>query len=511
MPRAPKRSPRPSSPVIPPTRARWPASRGGSPCSWCTAPRPAARCGATGTRPRRLCGRSASPAPHFPRGGAKLGARPPRRDEGKEPSNAYRRFAGAPLGGGHAGPPLAAWPRSAGAETLSCHEGGPAPPDGSSRREPDRDRAALVGGRPQRARAGSRTSLSGPLRGHGTHRTREAGEPRPRAGLEEAAGHARHALHLPHRPAAALAHRRHRGLAVASRRAGWDPAHGAGAGIARRAGQDRRTSSRTASYDRSRRSAPVHPGAGRVRGLAQSLRAGEISQRGREGLGRPVAVERAVSLSRRASVHEDALRCLRASANVLGDRPHADALHLLRVHPSLHRALHVAQGRRSGAGDGPRRLRMARLASTGVRVSPTGRILGLVVLMTPLSGAGIDIYVPSLPSMTEHFHTTPALIQLTITFYLLGYGMAQRAIGAASEVLGRRPVVVVGSLIYTATALGVALAPTVSALLALRLLQGIALSATATLNRSILTDTFTGADLAKASNAMTLAWALGPI
>jgi len=154
---------------------------------------------------------------------------------------------------------------------------------------------------------------------------------------------------------------------------------------------------------------------------------------------------------------------------------------------------------------------MARLASTGVRVSPTGRILGLVVLMTPLSGAGIDIYVPSLPSMTEHFHTTPALIQLTITFYLLGYGMAQLAMGAASEVLGRRPVVVVGSLIYTATALGVALAPTVSALLALRLLQGIALSATATLNRSILTDTFSGADLAKASNAMTLAWALGPI
>jgi len=131
--------------------------------------------------------------------------------------------------------------------------------------------------------------------------------------------------------------------------------------------------------------------------------------------------------------------------------------------------------------------------------------------MTPLSGAGIDIYVPSLPSMTEYFHTTPALIQLSITFYLLGYGAAQLAMGATSEVLGRRPVVVAGSLIYTATALGVALAPTVSALLVLRLLQGIALSATATLNRSILTDTFSGAELAKASNAMTLAWALGPI
>ena len=162
-------------------------------------------------------------------------------------------------------------------------------------------------------------------------------------------------------------------------------------------------------------------------------------------------------------------------------------------------------------GDGPRRLRMARLAPAGVRVGSPGRILRLVVLMTPLSGAGIDIYVPSLPSMTEYFNTTPALIQLTITMYLLGYGSAQLAMGAASEVLGRRPVVVAGSLIYTATALGVALSPTVSVLLAFRFLQGVALSATGTLNRSILTDTFSGAELAKASNAMTLAWALGPI
>jgi MFS transporter, DHA1 family, multidrug resistance protein len=154
---------------------------------------------------------------------------------------------------------------------------------------------------------------------------------------------------------------------------------------------------------------------------------------------------------------------------------------------------------------------MARLAAAGVPVASSARILGLVVLMTPLSGAGIDIYVPSLPSMTEHFRTTPALIQLTITMYLLGYGGAQLGIGVASEVLGRRPVVLAGSLVYTMTAIGVALSPTVSALLVFRLLQGIALSATATLNRSILTDTFSGAELAKASNAMTLAWALGPI
>src|SRR5438132_13776059 len=107
--------------------------------------------------------------------------------------------------------------------------------------------------------------------------------------------------------------------------------------------------------------------------------------------------------------------------------------------------------------------------------------------MTPLSGAGINIYVPSLPLMTDYFNTTPALIQLTITMYLLGYGSAQLAMGAASEILGRRPVVVAGSLIYTATAPGDALAPTVPVLLAFRFLQGLGLPANGTLHRSIPT------------------------
>src|SRR5262249_21625788 len=354
--------------------------------------------------------------------------------------------------------------------------------------EPGRHRAAVVGRRSQRARARGRTPLSRSLRGHGPHRAREAGEPRARSGMEEAAGHARHALHLPHRSAAGVAHRRHGGLAVAGGGESGDPADGARPRIAGRAREDRRASPRAQAHHRSRRAASHHERAWRVRGSSEGVRARETPQRRREGLRGAVAVQRELSVPRRAAVHEDALRRLWPQADVLGHRPHAHAVHLLRVHPSLHRPPALAQGRGSRVGHGPRGLGMARLAAAGVPLGSSARILGLVVLMTPLSGAGIDIYVPSLPSMTEHFHTTPALIQLTITMYLLGYGSAQLGIGAASEVLGRRPVVLAGSLVYTMTAIGVALSPTVSALLVFRLLQGIALSATATLNRSILTD-----------------------
>lgn len=47
--------------------------------------------------------------------------------------------------------------------------------------------------------------------------------------------------------------------------------------------------------------------------------------------------------------------------------------------------------------------------------------LGILLLMVPLTGATIDIYVPSLPAITEHFGTSVRLVQWTIPSYLVGY------------------------------------------------------------------------------------------
>lgn len=46
----------------------------------------------------------------------------------------------------------------------------------------------------------------------------------------------------------------------------------------------------------------------------------------------------------------------------------------------------------------------------------------ITLLATPLTGAGVDIYVPSLPQITRYFGITPHLVQLSLTIYLIGYG-----------------------------------------------------------------------------------------
>ncbi len=57
-----------------------------------------------------------------------------------------------------------------------------------------------------------------------------------------------------------------------------------------------------------------------------------------------------------------------------------------------------------------------------------------------LMGLGVDLYVPSLPSITRYFNVSPSSVQLTISLYMLGYGIAQIFFGILSDSLGRKKI-----------------------------------------------------------------------
>ena len=49
------------------------------------------------------------------------------------------------------------------------------------------------------------------------------------------------------------------------------------------------------------------------------------------------------------------------------------------------------------------------------------RIFFLILFVIPLAGAGVDIHVPSLPSIMTFFHATSLDVKNSVTYYLLGY------------------------------------------------------------------------------------------
>ena len=89
--------------------------------------------------------------------------------------------------------------------------------------------------------------------------------------------------------------------------------------------------------------------------------------------------------------------------------------------------------------------RAERASSTGWQRVRIVFILGALSAFGPLS---IDMYLPSLPSLSHDLGASASLAQLTLSFCLLGLALGQIIAGPLSDTLGRlRPLIVgVGSL-----------------------------------------------------------------
>ena len=109
-----------------------------------------------------------------------------------------------------------------------------------------------------------------------------------------------------------------------------------------------------------------------------------------------------------------------------------------------------------------------------------------------------DMYLPSLPAMTEYFATSTSWVQLGLTFSMLGLAAGQILFGPLSDKYGRRLPLLISMGLFLAATLGCILSPNILCFVILRFVQGIAAAGGIVISRSIATDKFKGQNLAKA-------------
>jgi DHA1 family bicyclomycin/chloramphenicol resistance-like MFS transporter len=146
-----------------------------------------------------------------------------------------------------------------------------------------------------------------------------------------------------------------------------------------------------------------------------------------------------------------------------------------------------------------------------LNASQKRKVIILNIFVPFLMGIGIDLYVPSLPAIKHYFLVPTHLVQLTIGFYLLGYGAGQVFLGVLSDSFGRRKILLISAIFYTMVSLLAALSPNIYILNLCRLLQGLSVAGIGAVCRALPADCFTGIDLAKAMAYISTSWALGPI
>ncbi|MFZ2824996.1 multidrug effflux MFS transporter [Hydrogenophaga sp.] len=142
------------------------------------------------------------------------------------------------------------------------------------------------------------------------------------------------------------------------------------------------------------------------------------------------------------------------------------------------------------------------------------RYLKMVLVLGLLSAIGpfaIDMYLPALPDIGHSLGAEVGAVQLTLTAFFLSIGLGQLLYGPVSDMVGRKPPLYAGLVLFTLASVGCALATDIHTLVALRFLQGLGAAAGMAIPRAIVRDLHTGAEAARLMSLLMLVFSVSPI
>jgi MFS transporter, DHA1 family, multidrug resistance protein len=137
----------------------------------------------------------------------------------------------------------------------------------------------------------------------------------------------------------------------------------------------------------------------------------------------------------------------------------------------------------------------------------------LAVLLAGLGMLGpfsIDTYLPAFQGIAQSTGATPVQLQQTLSSYLAGFALMNLFHGALSDSIGRRPVILAGSALFTLASVGCALSTTIEQLIAFRALQGMCAGAGMVVSRAIIRDLFPPDQAQKVMSQVTIFFGVAP-
>ena len=135
-------------------------------------------------------------------------------------------------------------------------------------------------------------------------------------------------------------------------------------------------------------------------------------------------------------------------------------------------------------------------------------ILGLLAMLMPLS---IDMYLPALPVISAQFGVPAGSAQMTLSTYILGFAVGQLLYGPMADSLGRKPVILGGTLIFATAAAACALAPTIDYLIVTRFFHGLAAAAASVVINALMCDIYPKEEFSRMMSFVMLVTTIAPL
>lgn len=119
-------------------------------------------------------------------------------------------------------------------------------------------------------------------------------------------------------------------------------------------------------------------------------------------------------------------------------------------------------------------------------------IITLVTLVNMIIPLSTDLYLPAMPSMTVIFQTSQTLINMTLSLFFLFLGIGTLICGPLSDKYGRKPVLLLGNLLYIVSSFACAVSENINLLILFRIFQAIGAGACVAVTMAIVKDCFYG-------------------
>lgn len=158
---------------------------------------------------------------------------------------------------------------------------------------------------------------------------------------------------------------------------------------------------------------------------------------------------------------------------------------------------------------------MTAIEATRDAEEPTLKRMRLVLLilsaLSALAPLAIDIVLPSFGAIETALSLEPGAAAATMSLFLFGFATGPLVFGAVSDRLGRRPLLLLGLVLFTGASLVCASAPNREILLAARLIEGIGAGAASALPIAIVRDLFQGPKASQSLSIIIMVGSFAPI
>ncbi|MFC1235652.1 Bcr/CflA family multidrug efflux MFS transporter [Vibrio sp. F74] len=135
-------------------------------------------------------------------------------------------------------------------------------------------------------------------------------------------------------------------------------------------------------------------------------------------------------------------------------------------------------------------------------------ILGAIGALTPLA---IDMYLPAMPTIAKELGVDPGAVQITLTTYTAGFAIGQLLHGPLSDSYGRKPILIIGILLFAIGSIVCATTSDIESLKYVRAAQGFAGASAAVVIQALVRDMYEKEDFARTMSFITLVVMIAPL